>query len=193
MLPSREQSGSSLSRRTIKHPPFTQTDLNPLFKAAWIPPLCLLLPFSASIPNTQSAPFQATLQRISKWQLCSHSSTQYQPLVVCLTQLLYFLLSILKSYTNQSLADAFNIDYYLNKHIPLARDAWSKYGLTKWSVVELAPETGYSVQTVMIWESPQSLGKAMKEAGAEVMADLKNFSTEKPVVIQGAIAAGTLE
>jgi len=58
--------------------------------------------------------------------------------------------------------------------------------------VKVAPETGYSLQTIMTWESPQSLGKAMQEAGAEVMGDLKNFSTEKPVVIQGVVAAGTL-
>ncbi|KAF1843219.1 uncharacterized protein K460DRAFT_141405 [Cucurbitaria berberidis CBS 394.84] len=89
--------------------------------------------------------------------------------------------------------DAFDIEYYLNTHLPLALDAWSKYGLKKWSVVKLAPETGYSVQTIMIWDSPQSIGNAMKEAGAEVLGDLKNFSTEKPVVIQGVAAAGTLE
>jgi hypothetical protein len=58
--------------------------------------------------------------------------------------------------------------------------------------VKLAPETGYSVQTIMTWESPQSLGKAMKEKGAEVMGDLENFSAEKPVTIQGVVAAGTL-
>ncbi|KAL2682325.1 hypothetical protein Neosp_006775 [[Neocosmospora] mangrovei] len=90
-------------------------------------------------------------------------------------------------------AAAFDVDYYLNKHIPLARDAWSKYGLTKWSVVKLSPDTGYALQTIMTWDSPQSLGKAMQEAGAEVMGDLKNFSTEKPVVIQGVIAAGNME
>ncbi|KAM5342017.1 hypothetical protein ACJ41O_015048 [Fusarium nematophilum] len=89
-------------------------------------------------------------------------------------------------------ADAFNFDYYLEKHIPLAQNAWGKYGLTKWSVVRVSPETGYALQTIMIWDSPQSLGQAMKEAGAEVMGDLKNFSTEKPVVIQGVVAAGTL-
>ena len=79
------------------------------------------------------------------------------------------------------------------QHIPLARDAWSRYGLTKWSVVKLSPDTGYALQTIMTWDSPQCLGKAMQEAGAEVMGDLKNFSTEKPVVIQGVIAAGNMD
>ncbi|KAB5511709.1 hypothetical protein GE09DRAFT_1014586, partial [Coniochaeta sp. 2T2.1] len=90
-------------------------------------------------------------------------------------------------------ADRFNFDYYLNKHLPMALEAWSKYGLAKWSVVKLGPETGYSAQAIMTWESPQSLGLAMKEKGAEVLGDLENFSTEKPVVIQGVVAAGTLE
>ncbi|KAF2661898.1 hypothetical protein K491DRAFT_586097 [Lophiostoma macrostomum CBS 122681] len=89
--------------------------------------------------------------------------------------------------------DTFNVDYYLNKHIPLARDAWTKYGLTKWSVVRLAPATGYSLQTIMLWDSPQSLGNAFQEASKEVMSDLENFSTKAPVVIQGVVAAGTLD
>ncbi|KAF5011325.1 hypothetical protein FDECE_2543 [Fusarium decemcellulare] len=87
---------------------------------------------------------------------------------------------------------AFGVDYYLDKYIPLARDACIKYGLTK-SSVKLGPETGYALQTIMFRESPQSLGNAMKEAGAEVMGDLKNFGTEKPVVIQGVIAAGNMD
>jgi hypothetical protein len=99
---------------------------------------------------------------------------------------------VMRTYADHSLADAFDIDYYLNKHIPLGRDAWSKYGLKKWAVVKLAPETGYSLQAIMTWESPQSVGRAMKEAGAEVVGDLENFSTEKPVVIQGLLAAGDL-
>jgi hypothetical protein len=65
--------------------------------------------------------------------------------------------------------------------------------LTKWSVVKLSPDTGYALQTIMTWDSPQRLGKAMQEAGAEIMGDLKNFSTEQPVVIQGVIAAGNMD
>lgn len=73
----------------------------------------------------------------------------------------------------------------------MAQSAWGKYGLLKWQVVKLAPETGYVLQTIILWESPQHLGQALKEAGAEVMGDLKNISTEKPVVLQGIVAAGT--
>ncbi|KAJ3549711.1 hypothetical protein NM208_g374 [Fusarium decemcellulare] len=79
---------------------------------------------------------------------------------------------------------AFDVDYYLDKYIPLAQDACIKYGLTK-SSVKLGPETGCALQMIMFRENPQSLGKAMKEAGAEVMGDLKNFSTE--------IAAGNMD
>jgi hypothetical protein len=71
--------------------------------------------------------------------------------------------------------------------------AWTQYGLKKWSVVKLAPETGYVIQTLMLWESAEGVGQAMKEKGEEVLGDLKNFSTKKPVVYQGVVAAGTLE
>jgi hypothetical protein len=42
----------------------------------------------------------------------------------------------------------------------------------------------------MSWESAEGLGKAMKEEGAVVMGDIKNFSTEKPTVIQGIVVGG---
>lgn len=74
----------------------------------------------------------------------------------------------------------------------MAQEAWADYGLLKWSVVNLAPESGYSVQTVITWESPECVSKAMNEAGSEVMADRKNFTTEQPVVVQGVVAAGTM-
>jgi len=72
----------------------------------------------------------------------------------------------------------------------MAHDAWSSYGLTKYQVVKLAPESGYSVQCIMSWESAEGLGKALKEKGAVVMGDLKNFHTEKPTVIQGIVVGG---
>jgi hypothetical protein len=91
---------------------------------------------------------------------------------------------------NPSIAEPFNLDYYLKTHIPLAHNAWSKYGLTKYQVVKLAPESGYSTQCIMSWESAEGLGRALKEEGAVVMGDMKNFSTEKPAVIQGLVVDG---
>lgn len=91
----------------------------------------------------------------------------------------------IRTYIDESVGEAFNFDHYLNKHIPLAGDTWSKFGLTKWVVIELAPKTGYLVQAIMTWDSPQSLGRVLKDAGAEVMGDLGDSTTEKPVVLQG--------
>jgi hypothetical protein len=74
----------------------------------------------------------------------------------------------------------------------LARNAWTKYGLTKYQVIKVSPETGYAIQVIMSWESAEGLGKAMKEEGPTVMADRVNFTTEKPTVIQGVSVDGNL-
>ncbi|CAI6336886.1 unnamed protein product [Periconia digitata] len=89
-------------------------------------------------------------------------------------------------------AEAFDSDYYINKHLPLGLKAWSKYGLGKWSIIKLNPETGYVMQTIMVWESAEAQALAMKEAGAELLGDMKNFTTEKPLVVPGVSAAGDL-
>jgi hypothetical protein len=86
----------------------------------------------------------------------------------------------LKTHANLPIAEPFNLDSYFKTHIPLEYNAWSKYGLTKYQVVKLAPESGYSMQCIMSWESAEGLGKALKEEGAVVMMDMKNFSTETP-------------
>lgn len=56
--------------------------------------------------------------------------------------------------------------------------------------MKLAPESSYSTQCIMSWESAEGLEKALKEEGAVAMMDMKNFSTEKPTVIQGIAVRG---
>ena len=96
----------------------------------------------------------------------------------------------LKTNANLSIAEPFNLDYFFKTHILLTYDAWFKYGFTKYQVVKLAPESGYLTQCIMSWESEEGLEKALKEDGAVVMMDMKNFSTEKPTVIQGIVVGG---
>ncbi|KAF1832360.1 hypothetical protein BDW02DRAFT_571090 [Decorospora gaudefroyi] len=82
----------------------------------------------------------------------------------------------------------FNADYYLKTHIPLAKKQWEKHGLKSFVVSELNADGPYTYTVVLEWESYEGFGAAMKDEGTkEVMEDVKNFSSEKPVLVHGGI------
>jgi hypothetical protein len=47
----------------------------------------------------------------------------------------------------------------------------------------------YSTQCFLYWESEDRALKANKEASAEIMADIKNYTDTHPVFFGGAVAA----
>lgn len=85
----------------------------------------------------------------------------------------------------------FDMDYYLQKHMPLVTARWGPAGLSQWYVTDLRKtEQPYSVQATLIWDTGlDGFKKAAEEHGAEVFADVANFSSEQPVVLQGGVLA----
>ena len=82
----------------------------------------------------------------------------------------------------------FNKEYYLSTHMPLANKIWKKYGLKGYTVSELSADGPYSIAVVMEWEDADGFGKAVQDPGTkEVMDDVKNFSSESPVIVHGAV------
>lgn len=82
----------------------------------------------------------------------------------------------------------FKLDYYLSTHMPLATKTRTKYGLKSWSVTQLSGDAPYSIHVLMEWDNREAFGKALQDPGTqEVMADVENFSSEKPVLIQGNV------
>lgn len=82
----------------------------------------------------------------------------------------------------------FELDYYLSNHMPLVAKCWTKYVLKSWSVTQLGEDAPYSIHTLMEWDSTEAFGKALQDAGTqEVMADVDNFSSEKPILVQGNV------
>lgn len=82
----------------------------------------------------------------------------------------------------------FDLDYYHSTHMKLVKDKWTSFGLKKFSVVQLAPDNQYSMAAILDFESQEALGKAMADPGAkEVMDDISNFSSEKPVIVAGNV------
>jgi uncharacterized protein (TIGR02118 family) len=87
--------------------------------------------------------------------------------------------------TNNS---TFNLDYYLSTHMPHAAKAWKKYGLKGWIVTQLSEDAPYSIHLLMEWNNKVGFENALHDPSTpEIMADVENFSSEKPIMIQGNV------
>jgi len=75
----------------------------------------------------------------------------------------------------------FDGKYYTTSHMPLVQKSWSSKGLISWAVAELPADSGYAMQCIMWWESAEAFGAAVQsEEGKVVMADVANYSAERP-------------
>jgi len=82
----------------------------------------------------------------------------------------------------------FNKEYYLKTHMPLAMKNWKDHGLKSYAVSELNADGPYAISTVMEFDSLESVGKALQSEGTkEVMEDVKNFSSETPILVHGNV------
>ncbi|KIV81383.1 hypothetical protein PV11_03574 [Exophiala sideris] len=86
----------------------------------------------------------------------------------------------------------FNMDCFLNTHMPLATKQWKSFGLRDWKVVELRPGADgsrpYSIATVMSWDSLEGLKEALASDAFKVVAgDVKNFTDMRPLFLTGYV------
>ncbi|KAL5318930.1 hypothetical protein ACEPPN_013998 [Leptodophora sp. 'Broadleaf-Isolate-01'] len=80
----------------------------------------------------------------------------------------------------------FDLDYYVNKHMPTVLSKWSRVGLSRYIITEMDPSGGYSIQAILFWDDINSFRKALSTVSAEeLMADVPNFSSEGPVILFG--------
>lgn len=81
----------------------------------------------------------------------------------------------------------FDHSHYFSTHMPLCNQKWAKHGFQSWDVVEMSDDSPYAFMCVMRWTSMEAYQKAMKEDGAEIMADVKNFTNVRPVALRGNV------
>jgi len=86
--------------------------------------------------------------------------------------------------------EKFDMNYYLNSHMPLATKHFSSYGFVKWEVAELDPSSGYVAQCLLYFKDKEGADKSFAE-GAQVMADIPNYTDAKPLIVKGpSVASG---
>ncbi|KAI1811986.1 hypothetical protein GGS20DRAFT_560254 [Poronia punctata] len=85
----------------------------------------------------------------------------------------------------------FDMEYYLSSHMPLVQKSWAPQGLRGWKVAQYSsPDSPYSVQAWLEWESKEHSEKGFASAEAkEVFGDIPNFTDKQPVVASGELAA----
>lgn len=82
----------------------------------------------------------------------------------------------------------FDLSYYLKTHMPLVRERWSGLGLHDATVVtgKGTPDgkpAPFQVMALLKFESAEAFAKAAEAHGAEIFADIPNF-TEAQAQIQ---------
>ncbi|PQE08927.1 Ethyl tert-butyl ether degradation protein [Rutstroemia sp. NJR-2017a WRK4] len=79
----------------------------------------------------------------------------------------------------------FDMNYYMKTHMPLVQEKWGPHGLQNWTIYELDGKDGWSVQALLYWDSMESFAKAAEAEAEKIMADVPNFSSEKPLLVKG--------
>ncbi|KAL6702953.1 hypothetical protein ACN47E_000795 [Coniothyrium glycines] len=82
----------------------------------------------------------------------------------------------------------FDKEYYIKTHLPLAQKVWEKHGMKSYAITEFAPDSPYSIGVVAEFESLEGWGAAAKDSDTkQVIDDVKNFSSEGPILFAGNI------
>jgi uncharacterized protein (TIGR02118 family) len=96
-------------------------------------------------------------------------------------------------YPNASDA-SFNMDYYLNTHMPMVAELFGPYNFKGYSVCRIKgipkPDktmdpSPYSVQALLNFEAISDFQAALSEAGEKVMSDVPKFSNQSPTLLVG--------
>lgn len=87
----------------------------------------------------------------------------------------------------------FDLDYYLNTHMPLVAKTWTPEGLTSWKVLQFkAPGSIYQIQCTLEFTSAEAVQGAMASAGApQIMGDIPNFTDAQPVIVAGEVVGSS--
>lgn len=81
----------------------------------------------------------------------------------------------------------FDLDYYLNKHMPLVQDSWGKAGLQSYNILHGQPgpdgsPPAFHLIANLNFATAEAFQGALAQSGAKVMGDVPNFTDLTPAV-----------
>jgi uncharacterized protein (TIGR02118 family) len=97
------------------------------------------------------------------------------------------MIRVMVSYPNV-VGAKFDFDSYLGTHVPLVEAKLRGHGLTGWTIDKglsggapgMEPE--FLVQAQLLFESIEAFKAAMESEGAEIMADIPNYTDVQPQI-----------
>lgn len=84
----------------------------------------------------------------------------------------------------------FDVDYYINTHLPLVEKLFGPYGMTAWEVTKFSTtdDQQFSYQVILKWETAKGAATASASPGAKQLRDdIANFSDDLPIALTGAL------
>ena len=86
----------------------------------------------------------------------------------------------------------FDLDYYLNKHMPLVDEKFARFGIKGWRVVKAVDGPAgdkplYNIIATLEFDTPQQFRDAVAAEAEAVFGDVPNFSNRSPVVVIGDV------
>ena len=81
----------------------------------------------------------------------------------------------------------FDLDYYMQTHIPLVQSRWAGFGLSEVRVLRGISAAGGGappcpIMALLTFGSQQDFERAVEQHGKEVMGDIKNFCDANPAI-----------
>jgi uncharacterized protein (TIGR02118 family) len=92
---------------------------------------------------------------------------------------------VMVSYPNVAGAK-FDLEYYLTRHMPMVQAKLTGHGLTGWSVDQgiagglPGTDAEFLIQAFLTFESVEAFERAMASEGAEILADIPNYTSIQP-------------
>lgn len=95
-------------------------------------------------------------------------------------------------YENDASA-SFDMQYYINTHMPLVQKHWGHRGLQSWSVFDYSKDSSspYKVHALLTWKDQASADDSMTKYGAEVFGDVPNFTKLTPNKFAGSLVSAS--
>jgi uncharacterized protein (TIGR02118 family) len=81
----------------------------------------------------------------------------------------------------------FDMDYYINTHMPLVHERLEATGLMRSAVIKGLQSGGqggpapFQVLTNLYFESAEAMGQGMQAHGTEILGDIANFTDVEPM------------
>ncbi|KAL7947078.1 hypothetical protein V8C42DRAFT_300990 [Trichoderma barbatum] len=91
-------------------------------------------------------------------------------------------------YNQPGEGEYFDMDYYINTHMPIVVKQWTPLGLKSWQVIQFGPDAPYFGGALLTWDKPEDAANILTaEESKLVFDDVPNFTNLKPILLTSSI------